>query len=561
MTFTAIPINGGATPTYQWKVNGNNAGPNSPTFATSSLQNNDQVTLVMTSSLACAAPASATSNAIVMAITAAPIANAGNDVSICSGSSTQLIGSGGSNYFWSPSTGLSNPNISNPIATPILTTAYILTASNGSCTSRDTVLVTVNTSAVPSVNISLNNTNICSGTVATFTAIPTNGGPTPTFQWKLNGINAGTNSPTFTINNAQNITQVSVEMTSSLACAVPSSDTSIMTMLVTPSPIANAGNDVTICAGSSTQLTGSGGTSYSWSPTTGLSNASIANPIASPASTTTYILTASNGNCTSRDTIRVTVQQPTTPTVSINTASNNICGGSNAVFTAVALNAGANPSYQWQVDGVNAGTNNATFNSNSLQNNAQVKVIVTSNGCTTTPVVTSNIITISVTTLVQPILSLNTNVLTITNTDAAAMYTWQVLANTIWNNIMPSATGTTYTITQPGQYRVKAEKAACSLYSSSLVSARSNALDSSLYYIYISPNPARGVITVNKIVPSQKWQSAEVINLQGATMLPSVNIKGLRSVPINVSLLAPGLYFIRLTNDEGKKLTYRFIKE
>lgn len=562
VTFTAIPINGGSSPTYQWQVNNVNAGTNSPTFTTSSLQNNDQVKVLMTSSLACSAPTSATSNAIIMSVTPAPIATAGTDVNICAGSSTQLVGSGGTTYLWSPSTGLNNPNIANPIATPTLTTSYILNAINGTCTSRDTVLVTVNASSVSSVNISSTNSNICSGTSVTFAASPTNGGTTPTYQWKVNGINAGTNSPTFTTSSLLNNDLVTVVMTSSLACAAPASVTSnAIIMAVTTAPIANAGNDVNICTGSSTQLNGSGGSTFSWSPTTGLSNANIANPVATPSTSTLYVLTVSNGSCTSKDSVRVIAEQPSTPTVSINTTSNNICGGSNATFTALALNAGANPSYQWQVNGINAGTNSATFSSNSLQNNAQVKVMVTTSGCTTMPVVTSNIITMNVTTLAQPLVSLNTNILTVTNADAAAVYTWQVVVNTVWSNVTPTATGITYTATQPGEYRVKAEKGVCTLYSASQVSARTNTLDSTLIYIYLNPNPTKGLITVNRIEPSQKWQWLEVINLQGMVVLPSINIRGLSSVPINAGSLAPGLYFVRLTKDDGRILSYKFIKE
>ncbi len=46
--------------------------------------------------------------------------------------------------------------------------------------------------------------------------------------------------------------------------------------------------DQSICPGASVQLEASGGTSYLWSPATGLSDASIPNPVASPAETTLY---------------------------------------------------------------------------------------------------------------------------------------------------------------------------------------------------------------------------------------------------------------------------------
>jgi hypothetical protein len=78
------------------------------------------------------------------------IANAGNDVAINPGGSTQLNGSatGGATpytYLWTPSTGLSNPAIANPLASPLVTTTYTLTVTdNVSCYSTDQVTVTVN---------------------------------------------------------------------------------------------------------------------------------------------------------------------------------------------------------------------------------------------------------------------------------------------------------------------------------------------------------------------------------------------------------------------------------
>jgi gliding motility-associated-like protein len=54
----------------------------------------------------------------------------------------------------------------------------------------------------------------------------------------------------------------------------------------------DAGNDTTICNGNSVQLNGSGGLIYNWTPTNGLNNPNIANPIATPQTTTTYHLTS-----------------------------------------------------------------------------------------------------------------------------------------------------------------------------------------------------------------------------------------------------------------------------
>jgi len=72
VTFTATPTNGGGSPSYQWKVNGGNVGTNSPTYTSSTLTNGQIVTCVMTSSLTCASPTTATSNAITMTVNTTP---------------------------------------------------------------------------------------------------------------------------------------------------------------------------------------------------------------------------------------------------------------------------------------------------------------------------------------------------------------------------------------------------------------------------------------------------------------------------------------------------------
>ena len=78
VTFTATPVNGGNAPTYQWQINGVNVpGQTASSFISSTLNNNDVVTVIMTSNDPCATPASATSNPVtVTSVTpAAPTAS------------------------------------------------------------------------------------------------------------------------------------------------------------------------------------------------------------------------------------------------------------------------------------------------------------------------------------------------------------------------------------------------------------------------------------------------------------------------------------------------------
>jgi len=101
---------------------------------------------------------------------------------------------------------------------------------------------------------------------------------------------------------------------------------------------ANAGNDVTLCPGATTNLNATGGNSYSWTPTTGLSSASIANPIAFPTATTTYTVTVSNGSCSATDQITISVANPQLTA----TTDQTICQGDT---TYLPTSSGQN--YSW----------------------------------------------------------------------------------------------------------------------------------------------------------------------------------------------------------------------
>ncbi|MFN3406018.1 MAG: T9SS type A sorting domain-containing protein [Cytophagaceae bacterium] len=74
----------------------------------------------------------------------------GNDTEVCSGKTIQLMASGADNYKWTPASGLSADNISNPIASPVETTIYKVSSFDNysGCFVNKEIKVTVNQSPV-----------------------------------------------------------------------------------------------------------------------------------------------------------------------------------------------------------------------------------------------------------------------------------------------------------------------------------------------------------------------------------------------------------------------------
>ena len=77
--------------------------------------------------------------------------------------------------------------------------------------------MTVNNNLPAGVSITAVSNPFCPGSSVTFTATPVNGGSTPAYQWKVNGVNVGTNSSTYTYNPVNN-DSVRCIMTSNLSC-------------------------------------------------------------------------------------------------------------------------------------------------------------------------------------------------------------------------------------------------------------------------------------------------------------------------------------------------------
>jgi len=227
------------------------------------------------------------------------------------------IFAGTNTYAWTPTTGLSNSTISNPVATPTTTTTYTVTVTNnGFCDNSDTVVVTVNTGYQVDAGP---DQYVCIGSPATL-----NGSNGVTYSWSSipTGFTAATQS--ITVNPTSN-TQYVLLGTDPIGCQ--DYDTAWVYM----NQVAgfSAGNDAAICQGGSYTMQPVGNwVTYNWAPATGLSATNIANPVANPAVTTTYTLMITDANgCAGIDSMVLTVNVPIVPTVGMDTT---ICYGQAA---------------------------------------------------------------------------------------------------------------------------------------------------------------------------------------------------------------------------------------
>ena len=401
--------------------------------------------------------------------------SAGGPTTFCSGSSVTLTASSGSSYLWS--TGATTSTIS-----PTTRGNYSVTvtnSSNCSATSSNTT-VTVNTTVTPSVSIASNNgTSICSGSSVTFTATPTNGGNSPSYQWKLNGVNTGSNSATLTTSSLNSNDVISCDMTSNATCPSTStvnsnSITMTVTQSVTPTISISSDNGSTICAGTSTTFTatptnGGNSPSYQWQVNgvnAGSNSSTYSSNSLSNNDVVSCILT-SNNSCASQATatsnsITMVVNAINTPTISIaSNIGNSICNGANTTFTATPNFGGNTPIYQWKINGVSIENNSVTFSSINLANNDVVTCDLTSNEtCVSTNLVTSNSLTITVNSLPSATITGNLSICSgsTTTLDAGAGFT-----SYLWSN---GATTRTITTGIADNYSVTISNANCSATSS-----------------------------------------------------------------------------------------------
>ena len=321
VSFATAVNNEGNAPVYQWKINGIPVGANLPTYTSNTLQNGDVITCTLTSNASCVNPLSATSNPITVTVAATltptiSITSSANNVCLnTTVSFTATSTNGGTTplYQWivnGINTGTNSTTFTSSTLSDNDIVQCILT-SNSPCVapptvSSNTITMNVIAPATPTITVAATGGGICLGDLVSFTATYTNGGSNPSFQWKKNGVNVGSNSDNYVDNSVTGGDVISCVLTSNATClTTPTATSNNLTVTIFPNPQVSLDDNPSLCTGTSRQLNAGNFSSYLWQDgSTGQTNT------VSSLGTYWVIVTDING-CKGSDTVRITNLLPT----------------------------------------------------------------------------------------------------------------------------------------------------------------------------------------------------------------------------------------------------------
>lgn len=255
------------------------------------------------------------------------------DTFLCKNDSIQLNIVGGYKYRWIPDTGLSDPNISNPMASPQSTIRYVIAVGNeAGCITATGFDVVVN--ELPSITIT-GDASVCD-----FDSAQLSASGAATYVWTGSGYISDSNISNPLVYSASQASYT-VNGTDVNGC----SDSASFNVSHFPKPTIDITGDTSACENNSIQLSVSGGNSYVWSPSSTLTNSNSSAPIASPVNNTTYYVEITDQyNCKYFDSVAISTFEP--PVFSM-TPDTSICLNESA-----SLRASGGDDYTWGHDNI-----------------------------------------------------------------------------------------------------------------------------------------------------------------------------------------------------------------
>jgi gliding motility-associated-like protein len=270
--------------------------------------------------------------------------------------------------------------------------------------------------------ISAPDSAVCQNQPGIYRAVVVNAGANPGYLWSVNGVPAGTNNAQFgpVLLNPNDL--VKCVVTSSLTCVGPveASDTLRVKVLPVFQP------NITIATPTSQVCQNMPVTFTAQTPVPYVNPRYLwrVNGVSAGSNNPVFTYTPSNNDEVScvifvqdrcaippadtSNSIFISIINSVTPNIIIQAAQNDLCVGSVFNFTAFSSFGGANPVYDWRVNGVSTGINTANFSS-VLNNNDTVTCLFTSSfSCVTIATVVSNPVVAKVRQPVAPVISIST---------------------------------------------------------------------------------------------------------------------------------------------------------
>jgi gliding motility-associated-like protein len=266
-------------------------------------------------------------------------------------------------------------------------------------------------SPITSINILSTPNPACPGTPVQFVAIPDGGISNPVYQWQVNGKNVGTNSETYIYETPVSGDSVRCIMSFLGVCTGPAMDTSFSIVIQSASKTQNPAS-IQITDSSDTVCQNGQATFYAHTLNSGVLAIFqwMVDGVAAGNSDSVFVTSSLvngdmvqciitvNSVCTisvpdSSNVITVNVQA-VFPSVTISGSKTVVCSGDSVVFTASPMNAGENPVFQWEINGITADeTGGNIFVSTSLNNNDSVTCIMKGSIACSEPAVSNAIVT------------------------------------------------------------------------------------------------------------------------------------------------------------------------
>ena len=431
-TITSSVQYAGLNPTYQWTKNGVPVGGNSSSLTASNFANNDLITCTVTGGgTPCESFSAQATDAATITVnnnTITPqVSISADNTFICNCTTitfkAAVTNMGASPVYQWKVNGVLEGNNTNQFITNLLNPGDVVTcvySDNTSCVAGGSVIsnsvqINAGTNNTPSISITADAQTTCAGSAVTFTASPVNAGANPGYQWKINGANAGINDPVFSSSSLVNGDLVSCEITAdpSFACTTGNAFSNNIVMNISGAGIPSlsiSASATTICLGAAVTFTASpinagANPVYQWKingVNAGLNNkvfttSSLVNgDLVSCAITTDPLYTCSIGNSAGSNTIPINVTATSIPTANITSDVNDVCAGAPIVFSVVSQNAGASPSYQWYLNNSPLNNISPVFTSTSLSNGDAIYCSVSPVNvtCSSSPVSSNTIVAV-----------------------------------------------------------------------------------------------------------------------------------------------------------------------